>query len=157
MTAPSDLSTRMMALQKARLTTVIRLTQENAMVLTLQQRVAGKEIEMMVVERAAELGQKPGGGGDADTHEATMELSLAREVLALHVSAVDDMERTLKNLDTEIGWCLSLNYLSCGRVRACQRRAPPRQSARQSKPFALSILGNQALARYPCQVRQISN
>ena len=106
MTAPSDISTRMMALQKARLTTVIRLTQENAMVLTLQQRVAGKEIEMMVVERAVDLGQKLGGGGEANTYEATMELSLAREALALHVSAVDDMERTLKNLDTEIATLL---------------------------------------------------
>jgi len=106
MTAPSDISTRMMNLQKARLTTVIRLTQENAMVLTLQQRVAGKEIEMMVVERAADLGQKLGGGGEANTYEATMELSLARESLALHVSAVDDMERTLKNLDTEIATLL---------------------------------------------------
>ena len=76
------------------------------MVLTLQQRVAGKEIEMMVVERAADLGQKLGGGGEANTYEATMELSLARESLALHVSAVDDMERTLKNLDTEIATLL---------------------------------------------------
>ena len=102
MTAPFDTSTRMMALQKARLTTVIRLTQENAMVLTLQQRVAGKEIEMMVVARAADLGQKLGGGGEADTYEASMELSLARDALALHVSAVDDMELTLKNLEIEI-------------------------------------------------------
>lgn len=72
------------------------------MVLTLQQRVAGKEIEMMVVERAAELGQKLGGGGDADTYEASMELSLARDALALHVSAVNDMEQSLKNFDAEI-------------------------------------------------------
>ncbi len=102
MTAPDDTSSRMMTLQRMRLTTVIRLTQENAMVLTLQQRVAGKEIEMMVVERAADLGQRLGGGGDADTYEASMELSLARDALALHVSAVDDMEQSLKDIDAEI-------------------------------------------------------
>jgi hypothetical protein len=92
----------MMTLQKSRLATVIRLTQENAMILTLQQRVAGKEIEMMIVERAAELGQKLGGGGEADAYEASMELALARDALDLHLSTVDDMEQTLKSIDAEI-------------------------------------------------------
>ena len=102
MTAPSDISTRMTSLQKARITTVIKLTQENAMVLTLQQRVAGKEIEVMVVERAADLGAVLGGGDAPDIDAAKAELSTARALLARHVSAVDDMEHTLKNLDAEI-------------------------------------------------------
>ena len=102
MTAPADTATRMMTLQKARIATVIRLTQENAMVLTLHQRVAGKEIEVMVVERAVELGAKLGGGSDPDADAVQGELSTARSQLSRHVSAVDDMERTLKNLDAEI-------------------------------------------------------
>ena len=102
MTAPSDTADRMMTLQKARLTTVIRLTQENAMVLTLQQRVAGKEIEMMIVERAADLGQKLAGGSEADAYEASMELTLARDALDLHLSTVKGMEQTLKDIDAEI-------------------------------------------------------
>ena len=102
MTAPADTATRMMTLQKARISTVIRLTQENAMVLTLHQRVAGKEIEVMVVERAVELGAKLGGGSAPDMDAVTEELATARGLLSRHVSAVDDMERLLKNLDAEI-------------------------------------------------------
>lgn len=102
MTAPADTAIRMMALQKARITMVIKLTQENAMVLSLRQRVAGKEIEMMVVERAADLGEKLGGGGDADIEVAEAELSTARSLLARHMSAADDMEQTLKRLDADI-------------------------------------------------------
>ena len=102
MTAPADTASRMMTLQKARITTVIKLTQENAMILTLQQRVAGKEIEVMVVERAVDLGAKLGGGGNPDSDAVKEELSLARNLLSRHVSAADDMNRTLKSLDAEI-------------------------------------------------------
>ena len=101
MTAPSDTTSRMMTLQKARITTVIKLTQENAMVLSLRQRVGGKEIEVMVVDRAASLAARLGeplpDRGDSESDLEALRLQLAR-----HVQVVLNMEETLKNLDGEI-------------------------------------------------------
>jgi hypothetical protein len=98
---PADTATRMMVLQKARITTVIQLTQENAMVLSMQQRVGGKEIEVMVVERAADLAVQLGEAAP-DPGTAESELESLRLLLARHVQAVSCMEQTLKDLDGEI-------------------------------------------------------
>ena len=101
MTAPSDTSTRMMTLQKARIRTVIGLTQENAMVLSLQQRVGGKEIEVMVVERAASLAADL-GEDIPDPGQTGSELETLRLLHAHHVQAVLTMEQALKDIDGEI-------------------------------------------------------
>ena len=101
MTAPSETTTRMMMLQKARITTVIKLTQENAMVLSLQQRVGGKEIEMMVVERANNLAARL-AKAEPDPGVVDAELSALRVLLAHHVATVLSMEEELKRLDGNI-------------------------------------------------------
>ena len=92
---------QMFALQKQRLGIVIRLTQENAMVLTLQQRVAGKEIEVMVAERTAQ--------GAADYHLAQAEVlktvrehAQMQELLEHHERTVADMDASLKQIDSDI-------------------------------------------------------
>jgi hypothetical protein len=101
MTAPSETTTRMMMLQKARITTVIKLTQENAMVLSLQQRVGGKEIEMMVVERANNLAARL-AKAEPDPGVVDAELGALRVLLAHHVATVLSMEEELKRLDGNI-------------------------------------------------------
>lgn len=101
MTVPSDTSSRMMTLQKARIRTVIGLTQENAMVLSLQHRVGGKEIEVMVVERAASLAADLGEEAPDPGH-AGSELETLRLLHAHHVQAVLTMEQALKDIDGEI-------------------------------------------------------
>ncbi|MEO6299951.1 MAG: hypothetical protein ABIO62_10010 [Paracoccaceae bacterium] len=91
----------MMTLQKARITTVITLTQENAMVLSLQQRVGGKEIEVMVVERAANLAAQLGEAAP-DPGDTESELDALCVLLSHHVQFVLNMEETLRKLDGEI-------------------------------------------------------
>jgi|GEM_PF-1376806 len=101
MTAPSETTSRMMMLQKARITTVIKLTQENAMVLSLQQRVGGKEIEMMVVERANDLAAQL-GEAVPEPSVVDAELGALRVLLEYHVTAVLSMEEELKRIDGNI-------------------------------------------------------
>ena len=99
MSATADHPDRMFLLQKMRITTVIRLTQENAMVLTFRQRVAGKEIEVMAAERDA-------GTIKALTREEMIQLlsesEQTQEQLAHQERTVLDMEQTLKQIDGDI-------------------------------------------------------
>ena len=107
---------QMFALQKRRLGIVIRLTQENAMVLTLQQRVAGKEIEVMVAERMArdaaafdlaqvdlaqvELAQVE--LARAEILKTAREHAQMQELLAHHERTVAAMDASLKQIDSDI-------------------------------------------------------
>ena len=112
---------QMFALQKRRLGIVIRLTQENAMVLTLQQRVAGKEIEVMVAERMAQdaaafdLAQVDLAKVElAQVELAKVELAQAeilktarehaqmQELLEHHERTVAAMDASLKQIDSDI-------------------------------------------------------
>ena len=99
--ATADHPDKMMHLQKMRIVTVIRLTQENAMVLTLQQRVAGKEIEVMVFERDA--GRAVGHDRPpANAPDVQDQLDQMKELLAHHEAAVQGMEENLRQIDDEI-------------------------------------------------------
>jgi hypothetical protein len=104
-TAPLSASlgnpSQMFALQKQRLGIVIRLTQENAMLLTLQQRVAGKEIEMLVAEQTAIRATDP-QSAEADLFQAAREHAQMQELLDHHARAVADMETALKQVDADI-------------------------------------------------------
>lgn len=101
MSATTDHPDKMMQLQKMRIVTVIRLTQENAMVLTLQQRVAGKEIEVMVFERdaARAVGHDLAPAAAPDVQD---QLDQMKELLAHHQAAVRGMEDNLRQIDGEI-------------------------------------------------------
>lgn len=92
---------QMLALQKQRLGIVIRLTQENAMVLTLQQRVAGKEIEVLVAEQTATRATRL-EGTQADLVQIMREHTQMQELLDHHMRTVSDMEAALRQIDTDI-------------------------------------------------------
>lgn len=92
---------RMILLQKMRITTVIRLTQENSMLLSMRQRVAGKEIEVMVAER--DLEREEGHDGEPGVlQRARAEFDQLQLLLDRQERAVTTMEQTLKQIDGDI-------------------------------------------------------
>jgi hypothetical protein len=101
MSASAENPDKMFALQKQRLGIVIRLTQENAMVLTLQQRVAGKEIEVLVAERHAAEGAGFGSAPE-DIVQIMREHEQMQELLEHHERTVAGMETQLKEIEGEI-------------------------------------------------------
>lgn len=94
MTDATDSNNSMMSLQKSRIEAVIRLTQENAMVLSLAQRVGGKEIEAMGLEQSAP--------GAPEAEQVASDLSALRLLLRHHEGVVLEMEATLSRLDARI-------------------------------------------------------
>ncbi len=103
MSASAENPDPMFVLQKHRLGIVIRLTQENAMVLTLQQRVAGKEIEVLVAERHTDTGFEKGFVSVPDAlAQVLREQEQMRELLELHERTVAEMEASLKQIDNDI-------------------------------------------------------
>lgn len=93
---------RMLGLQKMRVTLVIMLSQETTKLLSRQQRLAGKEIELLCAERDLEALPEDGSLHKA-LARAKHEHSSARELLKVTEDEITRMEELLAKVDADIG------------------------------------------------------
>lgn len=98
----ADVEQRMLDLQKMRVALIILISQETSKMLSRQQRVAGKAIEVMVAERDAE--RDP----DDPRCQAALPLvyeedRLARDALADTEREITRMEDLMAKIDADIG------------------------------------------------------
>lgn len=102
MSASAENPDAMFHLQKHRLGIVLRLTQENAMVLTLQHRVAGKEIEVMVTQRERSADFRDGAAMHDDLAQVLREQTQLQELLEHHERVAAQLDAALSQIDIDI-------------------------------------------------------
>lgn len=93
---------RMLGLQKMRVTLVVMLSQENTRLLSRQQRLAGKEIELLCAERDLEALPDDPALNRAVTR-ARHEQASAQELLTVAEEEIARMEGLLAKVDADIG------------------------------------------------------
>lgn len=102
MSASAENPDPMFLLQKHRLGLVLRLTQENAMILTMQHRVAGKEIEVLVTQRNGPDDFRADAEVPEDLAEVLREQTQLQELLEHHERTAAELDAALKQIDLDI-------------------------------------------------------
>jgi hypothetical protein len=102
MSASAENPDPMFQMQKQRLGLVLRLTQENAMVLTLQHRVAGKEIEVLVTQRNSRTDFRDSTPLPDDLAQVLREQTQLQELLEHHERTAADLDAALRQIDIDI-------------------------------------------------------
>jgi len=92
----------MFLLHKHRLGIVLRLTQENAMILTMQHRVAGKEIEVLASQRIRGADFQDGGPVPDELAQVLREQTQLQELLEYHERTAADLDAALRQADIAI-------------------------------------------------------
>ncbi len=102
MSASAENPDAMFRLQKHRLGIVLRLTQENAMILTMQHRVAGKEIEVLVTQRDRPADFRDGAPVPEELAQVLREQTQLQELLEHHERTAAELDAALKQIDIDI-------------------------------------------------------
>jgi hypothetical protein len=99
MSETSSHSDKMQKLQQMRVTLVLLLSEENTKLMSQQQRVSGKEIEVMCAERNHADGTSSSGA----LEQVYEEDRVAKDALNEIITEIDRMEDILAKIDVDIG------------------------------------------------------